>query len=146
MTLVSELITRISSDSTTHMQVVSSAIQKRLHETLDDMHELSDDIVISVVSSADGNAWASKLSQGKYDQHRLSAMGSTILAVSDSLAKETEKGTPQNIVIEGTNGNVYVMHAGNNLILTVVTKNTSNLGLTLAYAKQTAEKIAGMSI
>ncbi len=145
MSLVSDLINKVSNESSSHMQVVSTAIQKKLLEVLEEMHEMSGEVACSVVSSADGIAWAARL-PSEQDQHRFSAMGSTLLAVSDSMAQEAQKGTPRNVLVEGEDGNIYVMHAGDNLILTVVTRKGANLGLTLAHARQTADKIAGLRV
>lgn len=94
-----------------------------------------------MVSSIDGIAWAERLRKG-FDQHRFAAMSSALLALSDNLAREGQKGATQNVLIEGDKGKIFVMHAGENLLLTVFTGSSANLGMSLAHAKQAAEKIS----
>ncbi len=47
----------------------------------------------------------------------------------------------RNVLIEAEGGNIYVMSAGPTLVLTVFTKMTNSLGLTLAHARRAAELI-----
>lgn len=145
MASVSDVISQLSKESSEHREEVSSAIKTKLNQVLGELHEGSDDITASLVSSADGIAWAAKIPPGQ-DEHRFSAMGSTILAVGDTFAQEASKGQTQNVLIEGADGNIYVMHAGRNLLLMIITKKGSNLGMTLAHARKAADTIANLAI
>ena len=145
MSLVSDIIDQVSSDSSAHSSDVSRTARERLTGLLTELHDASSDVIGSVISSNDGIAWAQRLNPG-YDEHRFAAMSSTLLALGDTFAKETDKGLINSVLIEGIGGNVYVMHAGPSLVLTIITRKNSNLGMTLAYARQTVEKIAELLI
>lgn len=141
MELLSQVIETISDNSSTHSDDVTALAHQELNKILDEMMEFSDDIDAAMVSSVDGIAWAERLSKG-FDKHRFAAMSSALLALSDNLAREGKKGATQNVLIEGGDGKIFVMHAGDNLLMTVFTGAGSNLGMSLAHAKQAAEKIS----
>jgi predicted regulator of Ras-like GTPase activity (Roadblock/LC7/MglB family) len=73
-------------------------------------------------------------------------MSSALLALSDNLIKESNNGTIKNVLIESDGGNVFIMHAGWNLLLTVFTDASTNLGMSLAHAKKTADQIESLNI
>ncbi len=97
-----------------------------------------------MVSSADGHAQAQLLADD-LDYNRFAAMSSALLALSDTLISETHHSDTKNIIIESEGGNVFIMHAGRQLLLTVFSKPASNLGMSLAYARKTADEISIMS-
>ena len=103
------------------------------------------DIAGAMISSTDGHAQAQKL-DGELDYQRFAAMSSALLALSDTLISETQQGDTKNILLESESRNIFVMHAGNQLLLTVFSKPSSNLGMSLAYARKAAEEISRMDI
>ena len=125
------------------------------HSSQDDSAELSTvlaklmadcgDIAGAMISSTDGHAQAQKLAS-ELDYNRFAAMSSALLALSDTLISEIQEGETKNILLESESGNVFIMHAGNQLLLTVFSKPASNLGMSLAYARKAAEEISGMDI
>lgn len=145
MELLGKVIDKISGNSSAHHDDISTMISSALNKVLGDMMEHVDDIDSAMVSSIDGVAWAQKL-RDDFDQHRFAAMSSALLALSDNLIKEGKKGVIHNVMIEGDEGKIFVMHAGENLLLTVFTGSDSNLGMSLAFTKQAAEKIAALHI
>lgn len=145
MQLLSDVITQLSTQSATSTEEVSGLINRELTEILDQMMLKSEDITSAIISSLDGISWAERLEKG-FDQHRFAAMSSALLALSDNLCKEGSTGETQNVLLEGSNGRIYVMHAGSNLVLTVFVRDGANLGITLAYAKQATSAIASMTI
>lgn len=144
MRLLADIIEKISNNSSDHSGDALTLVHRELHKILTEMMDRSGDVDGAMVSSIDGIAWAEALREG-FDKHRFAAMSSALLALSDTLVSEGRKGRTQNVLIEGENGNVFVMHAGTNLLLTVFTKGKSNLGISLAYAKQAAEAISCLS-
>lgn len=145
MQLLSDVISQLSTQSATSTEDVSDIINRELTEILDQMMLNSDEITSAIISSLDGISWAERLERG-FDQHRFAAMSSALLALSDNLCKEASVGETQNVLLEGSNGRIYVMHAGSNLVLTVFVREGANLGITLAYAKQATSAIASMTI
>ena len=107
-----------------------------LHELVDE----SSDILGALITSSDGHAWGQVL-PGGLDGRRFAAMSSALMALSDTLARDAKKGPTVNVMIEGMEGNIYVLHAGANLTLTVFTNIKPNLGLTLAQARRAADRI-----
>ena len=101
------------------------------------------DIAGAMISSTDGHAQA-KILANDMDYNRFAAMSSALLALSDSLISETHQSDTKNILLESEGGNVFVMHAGNQLLLTVFSKPSTNLGMSLAYAKKAAVEISRM--
>jgi len=99
------------------------------------------DVAGAMISSTDGHAQAQMLATDM-DHHRFAAMSSALLALSDSLLSETQHSTTKNILLESDGGNAFIMHAGNQLLLTVFSKPSSNLGMSLAYAKKAAAEIS----
>lgn len=145
MQLLTEVIEKISDNSSTHEKDVTAVINKELLEILDQMMLQTEDIAAAMVSSIDGIAWAERLQSG-FDQHRFAAMSSALLALSDNLCQEADSGDTQNVLIEGASGKIFIMHAGSNLVLTVFVKHGGNLGITLAYARKATKQISSLTI
>lgn len=140
MELMAEIINNISSGDT-NGDGVNEAMSQALALVLDEMMGKGDDINAAMICSVDGIPWATKLESG-FDQNRFAAMSGALLALSDNLAREGNKGETNNVLIEGANGNILVLHAGKNLVLTVFTRGNSNLGVSLAFARQATETIS----
>jgi len=104
-----------------------------------------DDIAGAMISSTDGHAQAQMLAS-ELDYNRFAAMSSALLALSDTLINETQQGDTKNILLESESGNIFILHAGNQLLLTVFSKPESSLGMSLAYARKAAEEILRMDI
>lgn len=137
MDLVDEIIKKVT-DSSGNAQ--ASGPGEDLSSIIGELVEDADDILGALVTSADGLPKAQML-PNNLDPRRFSAMSSALLALSTTMAREAGKGDTMNVLIEGKEGNTYVMHAGHNLVLTVFTKIKPNLGLTLAQARRAADKV-----
>lgn len=134
---ISSLVERISSSGTTGL---TDEFRAQMDTLLHELVEESSDIVGALVTSSDGHAWGQVLPPG-FDGKRFAAMSSALMALSDTLAREAKKGQTVNVMIEGMEGNIYVLHAGKNLSLTVFTNIKPNLGLTLAQARRAVDRI-----
>lgn len=134
---ISSLVERISS---TGAAGLSEEFRTQMEGLLKELVEESSDIVGALVTSSDGHAWGQVLPPG-FDGKRFAAMSSALMALSDTLAREAKKGQTVNVMVEGMEGNIYVLHSGKNLSLTVFTNIKPNLGLTLAQARRAADRI-----
>lgn len=119
---------------------VSKIVLARLQISLNSLLSDCSDIAGVMISGYDGHAWVQHLHQG-LDPHRFAAMSSALLALSDSLIQETHSGATKSVLLESDGGNILVIHAGDNLLLTVFTRKGSNIGMSLAFAKKTADEI-----
>jgi len=145
MKKIEQIIEAVNDGQASTQHSVSRVVQAKLHSYLNEMLSMCSDIIGAMVSNSDGLAWSQQLQAG-LDPHRFAAMSSALLALSDNLMRETNQGTPKNVLIESDSGNIFVMHAGTNLLLTIFTSSTTNLGMPLAYAKKAADEIAAMNI
>jgi len=137
MDIVSELLQKMGDRQTGG---VSESFRRQLKSLLVDLVEESSDILGALITSSDGHAWA-EVMPNNLDSNRFAAMSSALLALSDTLAREAAKGPTNNVLIEGAQGNIYVLHAGKSMSLTVFTAASPSFGLTLAQARRTVEKI-----
>lgn len=134
---ISSLVERIQSSGES---ALNAEFRQQLNGLLQELIDESSDILGALVTSSDGHAWGQILPPG-FDGKRFAAMSSALMALSDTLAREARKGPTVNVMIEGMEGNIYVLHAGKNLSLTVFTNIKPNLGLTLAQARRAVDRI-----
>lgn len=136
MSLVDDLIETVTSSCNRE----STAKEDELLAIVQALLEDSSDIVGALITSIDGLPQAQILPPN-FDARRFSAMSSALLALSTTMAREAGTGKTRNVLVEGTEGNTYVMQAGPNLVLTVFTSIRPNLGLTLAQARRAADRV-----
>ena len=137
---MNNILEQISGSTSSHAVNYSDEVAQQLKTILNDMTQKTSDFSGAMLSSVDGIAWAEKLPQG-FDKHRFAAMSSAFLALSDNLSAEAGTGNTENAIIEGLAGKIFILHAGQNLLLTVFIRADANFGMTLAYAKQAIEDI-----
>jgi predicted regulator of Ras-like GTPase activity (Roadblock/LC7/MglB family) len=136
MNLVEDIISTVTRTSVGPAAAKEDALNTIVHDLVED----TSDIVGALVTSLDGVPKAQRLPPG-FDARRFSAMSSALLALSSTMAREAGKGETVNVLIEGKEGNTYVLHAGDQLVLTVFTTIKPNLGLTLAHARRAADRV-----
>ena len=145
MGLVTEVIEKLSEESELHSNDVSETIREKMSRVLNDLMADNSGFFGATISSIDGIAWAENIAPG-FDKHRFAAMSSSLLAISDELAREVERGATNNVLIEGEEGKILIMHAGPILLLTIFTKKDLTLGMALAHAKTATAKIESMHV
>ena len=145
MESIATLLDKVTDEQHIHHSSVSKVIHVKLARVLTDLMDACNEICGAMVSSADGMAWEQRL-KADLDQHRFAAMSSALLALSDNMVKEAHQGTTKNALIESDGGNIFVMHAGGKLLLTVLSNPNSNLGMSLAHAKKAAEEIETLDL
>ena len=111
-----------------------------LTATLSELNGTSADIEASAVISTDGLVMTALLSSGM-DEDRVGAMSSAMLSLGGRTAKELARGELEQVLIRGEKGYVLMTHAGEEAVLTVVTKPSAKLGLIFLDIKRAAEAL-----
>lgn len=140
MRIISDVIDQLAHDSHHPGSQLDQLINQELEKILDALLDNSEDVEAAIISSVDGLSRAQRLA-ADMDEHRFAAMSSALLALSGSLAQEGRKGQTQNVLIEGSSGKIFLLHASPSLLLTVFTRAGANLGMSLAYARQATDEI-----
>ncbi|WP_437881381.1 roadblock/LC7 domain-containing protein [Pseudomonas sp. LRF_L74] len=107
---------------------------------MSDLNGSSADIEASAVISTDGLIMASLLPAGM-DEDRVGAMSAAMLALGDRTARELARGELEQVLVRGQQGYILMTHAGNEAVLTVVTKANAKLGLIFLDVKRAAEAV-----
>lgn len=116
---------------------------ERLAEALHDLVSNSLDIEGVVVISLDGLVIAAEL-PSKMDQARVGAVAAGILNLSDRSVGQLARGDLQQTLIQGTDGNVIITHAGKNATFVALTGQGVNLGMAFLEAREGAQAVAGI--
>jgi uncharacterized protein len=107
---------------------------------LNELNGTSADIEASAVISTDGLIMAALLPAGM-DEDRVGAMGATMLSLGGRTSQELGRGSLEQVLIKGEKGYVMMTNAGENAVLTVLTKPNARLGLIFLDVKRAAEAI-----
>jgi predicted regulator of Ras-like GTPase activity (Roadblock/LC7/MglB family) len=123
------------------VQVRPSTREERLVAALDDLMENSPDVQAAALVSLDGFTMASAL-PGDMQEDRVGAMSAAILGLGERAAAELGRGRLAQVFIEGADGYVLLMAAGERAVLTVLAAHDAKLGLTL-YDMRTSSGLIG---
>lgn len=115
-------------------------IASGLKPILSRLNSISQEIEASAVMTRDGLTLASKIRKD-VNQDRLGAMCASLLSLSDKTAKELSRGNLKQVLIEGDQGCVLIVHIGQRAVLAVVSKPSSNLGMVFVEARKVAKEI-----
>lgn len=132
------------------MTVPSSAItlsdKSRIfaQDTFDIMMDMCHGITGILISTVDGHAVIYHF-KNHYEASRLAAMTSSLLALAESVAKETEQQHCRDVIVEDTHGYVLTLRVGKRLVLTSIASPDTNLGLLRSATRSGAEKLATFS-
>lgn len=114
--------------------------EERLAAALDELMEESPDIQAAALVSMDGFTMASALPAGMQED-RVGAMSAAILGLGERAAAELGRGQLTQVFIEGDDGYVVLIAAGERAVLTTLANQGAKLGLVLYDMKVTAETI-----
>lgn len=114
--------------------------EERLVAALDDLMEHSPDVEAAALVSLDGFTMASAL-PNHMQEDRVGAMSAAILGLGERAAAELGRGQLAQVFIEGADGYVLLMAAGDRAVLTVLADHDAKLGLTLYDMRTTAALI-----
>ncbi|MCH8478216.1 MAG: roadblock/LC7 domain-containing protein [Wenzhouxiangella sp.] len=90
--------------------------------------------------SSDGMIISSVLQDG-VDADRFAAMSASLLALAQRAISETRRGLLKQLLIEGTDGAVLLVQAGDNAVLAVSTPPGALIGKIFLEARSSAEKL-----
>lgn len=122
-------------------QVRQASREERLAGALNTLLENSVDIQAAALVSLDGFTMASALPEGMHED-RVGAMSAAILGLGERAAAELGRGHLSQVFIEGEDGYVLLIAAGDRAVLTCLAGMQAKLGLVLYDMKQSAEAIA----
>ena len=88
-----------------------------------------------MIVSADGLSIASALPDGM-EEARISAMSAAMLSLSESITRELQKGSLEQVYIKGDTGYVLLMAIAQKAVLTVFAEENIKLGLINLIMKQ----------
>jgi|Deesub1362B_J571_1020462.scaffolds.fasta_scaffold04949_3 hypothetical protein len=100
-------------------------------------------IEASAIVSLQGLPIVSAMPAGVNDDV-VAAMTAAVLSVGEKALQELRKGRLVKILVEGEEGYIIMTTIGRNAILTVLAKQSANLGLIFLMMKQTAQKIENL--
>lgn len=111
---------------------------------IDDMFDVCDDIYGAVISSVDGHL-VMDIVKRELPTKKISAMTSSLMALGETVSKESEQGICEYVSVENREGRVMVLRVGDALTLTTLSSKNSNLGMVLS-ASTTAANAIGEAI
>lgn len=123
-----------------------SAAEQLAHNARGQLRALqgaSDSVRSCALVSYDGLLVASVLAEG-VDADRFGAMCASLLALSTRAAKEVERGTLRQIILDGEQGPVLLTRAGTMGVLAVAADPTKNLGKLILDTRATAAALAAL--
>jgi len=94
-----------------------------------------------IVSSIDGNAVVHQVSR-EMPIERLANMTSSLLALGETIARESLQRLCRFVILENSDGRVVCLRINRVLMLTCITSKQSNLGMALNIGQKTAERLA----
>jgi predicted regulator of Ras-like GTPase activity (Roadblock/LC7/MglB family) len=115
--------------------------EDRLALALNHLMEQSREIDAAALVSLDGFTMASALPDGVHED-RVGAMSAAILGLGERAAAELGRGQLSQVFIEGDEGYVMLIAAGNRAVLTCLAGINAKLGLVLFDMRTAAERIA----
>jgi uncharacterized protein len=114
--------------------------EERLAAALDALMENNREIHAAALVSLDGFTMASALPDSMEDD-RVGAMSAAILGLGERAAAELGRGALTQVFIEGENGYVMLIAAGDRAVLTCISGIEAKLGLVLYDMRDAAETI-----
>ncbi|MGF1644194.1 MAG: roadblock/LC7 domain-containing protein [Thiotrichales bacterium] len=114
-----------------------------LNAILRDLNGTTADVLASAVVSTDGLVMSSVLPQS-VDEDRLGAMSAALLSLGERVSLELGRGELEQVLVKGREGFVIMTHAGEDAVLTVMTRSNARLGLIFLDIKRAAQDIAGL--
>ena len=107
---------------------------------LQDLRVSSPEVEGSALVSLDGLTIGSDLSGG-VEEELIAAMSAAMLSLGERIAEELDRGDPAELLIRGTRGNVILIAAGNEAVLTVLARHKAKLGLLLLDMRRIARDL-----
>ena len=127
-------------EDTTSTAIDESSMQ--IENILQDLHSVSDDILLSLVTTWDGLTISTHNNLSENDDQTMAAMTSDLLSVSKRSAQALQSGDVNEMLLHCSKNNVLLMPSGSIVVLALITKSDINLGLLFIEARRAAQAIA----
>lgn len=122
-----------------------AAVQKKCQEILEAAMSSNSSVVFAALSTVDGNSFAHASNRQEVVASRIAAMSSSLLALSESLSKESLDGMCSYNAISTNYGSIVTvrvptprrLHA-----LSLCTDTSENMAMAMRLSFDTAEKLA----
>lgn len=124
------------------MSSASEDIDPRILEQELDLYLANCDVVEAAILATPDGCLRAQQQRGAFEVERAAVMGSSLMALGDTITAELGLGACENVIAESEHGLVLFNHIQGVLVLISVTKSKSGLGAMLSWAKRTAEDIA----
>ena len=118
-------------------------MRKEFEAVLKDLEASAGDIEGSAVVRSDGLIVAFAMPRST-DESLVAAMSAALLNIGTRTVKELARGDLEKVIVSGSKGDVVLLGAGQDSILSSITKIGANLGLILVEMKKTSNKLAGL--
>ena len=106
-----------------------------LKNRLEELVNLGGPVEAALAVTTDGHMVASA-QRKEFSLKRLAAMGSTLMSLGDTITKELQMGSCNNIISENENGIVVFMHITKNLVMVSLTSSSGGgLGMLLSSSR-----------
>ncbi|MEI2773720.1 MAG: hypothetical protein ABTR54_11240 [Candidatus Competibacter sp.] len=94
-----------------------------------------------LISTVDGHEIAYSLKRDM-PPHKISTMNSSLLALGESIARESLQQLCQFVILENSDGRVVSLRINQILMLTCISTKNTNLGMLLSAGRNTADSLA----
>ena len=98
-------------------------------------------VTLAIVTTPDGRLRAQR-QRGAYETELTAVMGSSLMALGDTILTELRLGACDTVMAESAQGLVLFHHIGSAFVLVSMTQSKSSLGSLLSWARRTADDIA----
>jgi len=112
-----------------------------IEEKINDMFDTCSDIYGAVISSVDGHLVLDVVKR-ELPVKKISAMTSSLMALGETVSKESDQGNCQYVSVINESGRVMVLRVGDALTLTTLSTQDSNLGMVLSASTKATADIA----
>jgi len=119
----------------------SDSAKSFIEEKINDMFDVCGDIYGAVISSVDGHLVLDVVKR-ELPVKKISAMTSSLMALGETVSKESDQGNCEYVSVINENGRVMVLRVGDSLTLTTLSTQDSNLGMVLSASTKATADIA----
>lgn len=118
------------------MRAALRPVIRRLHASMSDIEAVA-------VITADGLPLAAYLAEGA-DSDRFGAMCASLLALAGQAADEIDRGMLRQVLVEGEDGSMLLVRAGDDAVLAVAASRSVNIGRVFLEARKVASDVAAI--
>ena len=120
--------------------LIDKGAQTEAKRCLEQVMSQSQGLHGAIVSSIDGNDLLAVLKR-EMPTNRLSGMTSSLLALGETVARESGQQSCQFVIVENSAGRVVCLRVNHTLMLTCISSLDMSLGMLLSSGRQTADNL-----